>query len=115
MVVLSGEVEDVNGDELTLYLNDKFRNRSGADIPSRGELVLDIFAAKSALNKQKYALDAIRYDRAARSDIRSFIVHPEKCRFEPTEDPVDFFHSELDEAKQDAVKAALESEGLLAG
>lgn len=113
MVVLAGEVEDVSGDQLTLYLNDKFRNRSGADIPSRGELVLDIYAAKSALNKQKYALDAIRYDRAARSDIRSFIVHPEKCRFEATDDPIDFFHSELDEAKQDAVKAALRAKDFL--
>ena len=63
---VSGEVEDVSGDSLTLYVP----YRLSIDLPQHGQLLVDTFASMAAIERQKAALDSVRYDRALRSDLR---------------------------------------------
>lgn len=104
---VSGEVEDVTGDVLTLVVDDGDPNT----IPSSGHLVFNTYAAKVALDRQKAALDAVRYDRAARSDLRHLLVHANDVKKPDTMDVQ--FTQNLDSAKQAAVRAALGAEDFL--
>lgn len=104
---VSGEVEDVTGDVLTLVVDDGDPNT----IPSSGHLVFNTYAAKVALDRQKAALDAVRYDRTARSDLRHLLVHANDVKKPDTMD-VQFIQN-LDSAKQAAVRAALGAEDFL--
>ncbi len=104
---VSGEVEDVTGDVLTLVVDDGNPNT----IPSRGHLVFNTYAAKVALDRQKVALDAVRYDRATRSDLRHLLNHADDVK-KPDTKNVEFIQ-DLDTAKQEAVCAALGAEDLL--
>jgi hypothetical protein len=79
----------------------------------RGQLVIDISAAKEAINRQKSALDAVRFDRAVRGDLRQLLVHPEKCWIPEDMAEIDFFQPDLDDAKRLAVKKALSTEDFL--
>ena len=106
-VYVSGEVEDVTGDILTLVVDDGDPNT----IPSSGRLVFNTYAAKVALDRQKAALDAVRYDRAARSDLRHLLVHANDVKKPDTIDVQ--FIQHLDTAKQEAVCAALRAEDFL--
>ena len=106
---VSGEVEDVSGDSLTLYVP----YRLSIDLPQHGQLLVDTFASMAAIERQKAALDSVRYDRALRSDLRELIVHPEKNPLPSRVDGLTYFHNELDEAKRLAVERALGSESFL--
>jgi len=66
-MLLSGEVDAASGNQLTLFIERQFSE----ELPSRGQLVIDISAAKEAINRQKSALDAVRFDRAVRGDLRN--------------------------------------------
>lgn len=102
-LLLSGEVDDVNGNQLTLFIERQFSE----ELPKRGQLVIDISAAKEAINRQKSALDAVRFDRAVRGDLRQLLVHPEKCRLPEEASAVEFFQPDLDDAKRLAVRRAI--------
>ena len=104
---VSGEIEEVKDVYLTLVVDDGDPNT----IPPRGSLVFDTYAARVALDRQKAALDAVRYDRAARSDLRHLLVHANDVKKPDTMD-VQFIQG-LDSAKQAAVRAALGAEDFL--
>lgn len=108
-LLLSGEVDAVSGNELTLFIERQFSE----ELPSRGQLVIDISAAKEAINRQRSALDAVRFDRAVRGDLRQLLVHPEKCRLPEDIADIEYFQPDLDEAKRFAVKRALSTEDIL--
>jgi serine/threonine protein kinase len=74
--LLSGEVDEVAGTELVLFIEKLYSE----ELPSRGQLTIDISAAKEAINRQKAALDSVRFDRALRGDLRGLLVHPERAR-----------------------------------
>lgn len=95
-LLLSGEVDDVSGDQLTLFIERQFRE----ELPSRGQLVIDISAAKEAINRQRSALDAVRFDRAVRGDLRQLLVHPEKCRISEDITEIEYFQPDLDHENQ---------------
>jgi serine/threonine protein kinase len=106
---VTGEVEDVSADSLTLYVP----NRLSVDLPQHGQLSVDTFASMAAIERQKAALDSVRYDRALRSDLRTLIVHPETNPIPSMVDGLSYFHADLDEPKRVAVQRALGSEGFL--
>lgn len=108
-LLLSGEVDDVSGNQLTLFIERQFSE----ELPSRGQLVIDISAAKEAINRQRSALDAVRFDRAVRGDLRQLLVHPEKCRTPEDFGNIDYCQSDLDDAKRLAVKRALGTQDVL--
>jgi len=74
--LLGGDVVEVIGDELHLSVRSGKLDR----LPQSGELYFDTRLAEIALNRQKSALDAIRYDRAVRSDLRNLLVNPNEIQ-----------------------------------
>lgn len=106
--ILGGEVEEVIGKELHLYIQYGQADR----LPQSGELHFDTRLAEIALNRQKKALDAIRYDRAVRSDLRELLVNPDAIE-KPNLDTEIKWIQNLNESQQEAVKAALSTPDFL--
>ena len=106
--LVRGDVEEVIGDKLVLYVKYGEPDR----LPQSGELRFDIRAAEVAINRQKNALDAIRFDRGVRSDIRKLLVNPQEVRTPDVEVDVQFVQP-LNESQQEVVKAALSTEDFL--
>jgi len=106
--LLGGDVVEVAGDKLVLYV----RHGEPERLPQSGELRFDTRAAEVALNRQKNALDAIRFDRAVRSDIRQLLVNPQEVRTPELEADVQFVQP-LNKSQQEVVKAALSTEDFL--
>jgi HAMP domain-containing protein len=106
--LVGGDVEEVIGDKLVLYVKYGEPDR----LPQFGELRFDTRAAEVALNRQKTALDAVRFDRAVRSDIRQLLVNPQEVRTPDVEVDVQFVQP-LNESQQEVVKAALSTEDFL--
>ncbi|MBZ5664210.1 MAG: protein kinase [Acidobacteriia bacterium] len=107
--IVAGEVEEVDGTTLTLFAD----RISVEDMPSSGELIIDNWAAREAIKRQTQALDAVRFDRAVRGDLRRLLVHPDACKVPTPVGDVEFFDKKLDAPKQAAVARALGSEDLL--
>lgn len=105
-----GEVEEIAGRRLTLYLLEGDHE----SLPHRGELRLDTYAAQVAVDRQKNAVDAAQYGRSLRGDLGALLVTPEQTRRPDAPRTVAFLHDDLDEAKQDAVQRALGAPDLLA-
>lgn len=106
--ILGGDVEQVISDRLTLYVKYGEPDR----LPQSGELRFDTRAAEVALNRQKNALDAIRFDQGVRSDIRQLLVTPQEVRTPDVEVDLQFIQP-LNESQQEVVKAALATEDFL--
>ncbi|MEG4287407.1 AAA domain-containing protein [Microcoleus sp. C2C3] len=106
--IVGGDVEEVIGDKLVLYVKFGEPDR----LPPTGELRFDTRAAEVALNRQKTALDAVRFDRAVRLDLRHLLVNPEEVRTPKLEVDVQFVQP-LNESQQEVVKAALATEDFL--
>lgn len=105
----SGEVEQVDGSTVTLYAD----RITDEELPNTGQLIIDNWAAREAINRQRQALDAIRFDRALRSDLKQLLVHPEMSkRPQPVKD-VTFIDQRLDTPKQSAIEKALGSDDFL--
>ena len=100
--VVLGEVESVTANCLVLYVNAQYDER----IPSSGKIVFDVAASQTALRRQTDALDAVRFQRAARVDLRSCLANP--SRSTPPEDCQinRFYQANLDKAKQRAISMA---------
>jgi tRNA A-37 threonylcarbamoyl transferase component Bud32 len=103
-VSLRGEVETIRGAELAL----RVRDPDLANPPLAGELVFDASLAGIAIERQLGALDAIRYQRCVRPQLRDILVFPSEAK-PPQEgdDELIFFHKSLSVDKQYAVRAAL--------
>jgi len=106
--ILRGNVEQVIGDKLILYIKYEEADR----LPQYGELSFDTRAAEVALNRQKNALDAIRFDKGVRSDIRQLLVNIKEVSIPNLEIDVQFFQS-LNKSQEEVVKAALSTEDFL--
>jgi superfamily I DNA and/or RNA helicase/serine/threonine protein kinase len=106
--ILGGDVVEVIGDELCLYVKYGQPDR----LPQPGELRFDTRLAEIALNRQKSALDAIRYDRAVRSDLRELLVNPEEIQAPALDAEIQFIQ-DLNESQKEVVKAALSIQDFL--
>ncbi|MHC5772954.1 AAA domain-containing protein [Nostoc sp.] len=106
--VLSGDVVGIVDDKLELYVRSGFPDR----LPEKGELKFDTRLAENALNRQKSALDAIRYDRAVRSDLRALLVNAKEIKA-PTLNLEVQFVQDLNESQKEVVRAALTTEDFL--
>jgi superfamily I DNA and/or RNA helicase/serine/threonine protein kinase len=106
--LLGGDVIEVVGDELHLYVRYGQLDR----LPQPGELYLDTRLAEIALNRQKSALDAIRYDRAVRSDLRNLLINPDEIQVPSLESEIQFIQ-DLNESQQEVVRSALSMQDFL--
>jgi serine/threonine protein kinase len=100
--VVLGEVESVAGNCLVLYVNAQYDER----IPSSGKIVFDVAASQTALRRQTDALDAVRFQRAVRADLRTCLANPNRSTPPETSHIQQFYQPNLDEAKQRAVALA---------
>ena len=81
-------------------------------ISEKGTLIVDTTKADSALDKQKVAVDAVRYGRAVDPGLGEYIMDPSMVAV-PRVEPVEFVQSKIDEDKQDAVKVAVAGPSLM--
>lgn len=99
-----GEVASAGESELLFYPN----SRDTSDIPERGILILDINASRQAINRQKNSLDAIKFGRSLRSDLKDVLLSPATASFLTNAlQDLTFYDPELDDDKKDAIQAAL--------
>ena len=106
--IVSGEIEDIKDDQLTLYI----RYGTPERLPKSGKLSFDIRAAEVALNRQKSALDAVRFDRAVRADLRNLLVNLQEVRPPKLDEKIEFIQ-QLNPSQQEVVKAAFSTEDFL--
>jgi len=77
-------------------------------------MVFDASLAAIAIERQVGALDAIRYQRCVRPELRNFLVFPGEAKFpEISSNELVFFNEKLSPDKKQAVRAALETADLL--
>lgn len=110
-IVLSGIVDDVTADRVVLWVE-----RGVSELPpEKGQLVIDDRASRIAIDRQKNALDAIRYGRCLRPSLRALILDPGQACGPSTVDlaSVKWIQSDFDEDKKVAVAKALGAEDLL--
>ena len=99
-----GIVDNVEGDLVMIYFDDPPRN-----IPNSGTLRLDARATKTALARQKAALDSVKFGKAARPELKQLILHPESSESVELPPPDKWWFPELDPDKKEAVQRALAS------
>ncbi|NES20090.1 MAG: AAA family ATPase, partial [Symploca sp. SIO3E6] len=106
--VLGGEIEDIKDDQLTFYI----RYGTPERLPKSGKLSFDIRAAEVALNRQKAAVDAVRFDRAVRADLRNLLINQQEVRPPKLDENIEFTQ-QLNPSQQEVVKAALSTKDFL--
>jgi len=107
--LISGEVENVDGRRLTLFIDRLFSD----ELPRAGMLTIDNEAAREAITRQRIALDDVKFDRSLRSDLRNLLVNPSTCRVPSANPEVEFVQEGLDDAKRDAVRRAIAADDIL--
>lgn len=80
--------------------------------PDEGVVETDTTKTDVALDKQKVAVDAVRYGRSVNPELGGYIVSPENVPVPPPVE-VDFINTDIDQDKQGAVIAALSGPQLL--
>ena len=100
-----GTVVSIGDDSVLVQPNQRNRIDVSA-LPESGNLEVDTTKADAALDKQRMALDAVRYGRSVDPTLGERIVHPGETPVPPSRD-VEFIQSKIDDDKKDAVRAAL--------
>jgi len=103
---IRGIVDEVSEGQLTLYVPED----EVSAIPDSGKLEFDSWAARLAVNRQKDALDALRFDQAVNPVLKTLLAKPETAVIGEPRTEIEFVNKDLDSAKQEAVKKALGSE-----
>lgn len=96
VVVLPSEANDVDVD----------------DLPDTGSIDIDTTKADASLDKQKTALDAVRYARSVNTRLGSYITSPEstpECQVAE----VEFIQQDIDDDKKAAIRVAMGQPELL--
>lgn len=101
---LSGTVDSLKNKDLILSIT-RFNGRPD-EVPLSGILQLDTFATQTAIERQRKALDAIRYGRSINSRLGQLLIHPENVQV-PNSKKLEFIQSDIDDNKQSAVSAAV--------
>jgi len=100
---IRGIIDSVEGDLVTMYVEGGAPNT----LPANGILRLDSRSTKAALKRQKDALDNVKFGKAARTDLKQFILHPESCQSEEITLSDKWWLEDIDPDKHEAVQRAL--------
>lgn len=106
---LLGEVERVDGEEVIVYCGG---GQNLASAPQHGALELDDRLAQTAFRRQLNALDAVKFGRSVRPDLRHLLTGKTPPR-RPKPEAISFVQPDLDDDKKAAVAAALGTPDLL--
>lgn len=106
-VFARGEVESWDSESVSLYFDTPI---DPEDVPISGQLIFDTARARSALIKQKKALENLENDTGARSSFRHCLQNASEQPARSEAD-VTFFDSGLDDQKKLAIRTALACDG----
>lgn len=109
--MFKGSVLSAEGAMVLVRPDERSRVNIGG-IPEQGVLETDTTKSDVALDKQKAALDAVRFGRSVNTDLGRYIVDPEKIEV-PVAVEVEFIQQGIDDDKKEAVLAALAGPALL--
>lgn len=109
--VFSGAVVSVSENFVTVQPGQRNRVEEGA-LPRQGVLAIDTSKADVALDRQKSAVDAVRFGRAVNPALGDFIVDPTAVPI-PAVGEIEFIQTAMDEDKRDAVLTALSEPALM--
>ena len=108
--LVGGVIESVSADTVVL---DCAPGQNLFGIPPRGMLEADTRQALTAIRRQNGALDALRFRRAARPELRELLLGGTAAGPPVAGPPLTFFQQDLDEDKKLAVEAALRAPDLM--
>jgi AAA domain/Protein kinase domain len=106
---LAGEIELVDEQSVVLWCDSEIPE----DIPSQGRLQFDTRAERLAINRQRQSLDAVRFQRCTRPELKDLLVHPERVKAPADIGDLSAIAAELDESKRSAVAKALSADSFL--
>ncbi|WP_158815380.1 AAA domain-containing protein [Methylocapsa sp. S129] len=109
-LVIAGVVERVTEDSLVLYCG---TSPDFEDLPRKGELVADTRLAEIAIKRQNFALDALRFGRSVRPELREILIGKIPVREPMPQENVPFIQDPLDDDKKAAIAVALGAPDLL--
>ncbi len=102
--VITGVIDSFSAETVTLFCD---RPVDPTSVPREGALIFDTRLAQSALQRQVASLDAVRFDRSSRADLRKLLVGTQEPRGPHYLANIQFIQTDLDEDKRTAVAAAL--------
>jgi superfamily I DNA and/or RNA helicase/serine/threonine protein kinase len=108
-ILLKGNVGEITDDKLVLY---DVESNDLSQVPQTGELILDTRLAQIAIDRQKTALNSVRFDLAVRADMGNLLVNPQEVQLPKLEEEMQFYQK-LDEAQKETVIAALGTQDFL--
>ncbi|MBF0186194.1 MAG: AAA family ATPase, partial [Magnetococcales bacterium] len=100
----TGVIDHVERSSLVLYCDTPYAQES---VPRKGLLVYDTRRAQSSIKRQFASLDAVRYDRASRADLRNLLVGAQEVRVPSKIEGLEFVQPDLDDDKKAAVATAM--------
>jgi serine/threonine protein kinase len=107
----SGSVVSVSDSSVLVQPTQRNRIEPGM-LPEQGVLTIDTSRADVALDRQKAAVDAVRFGRAVNPILGDYIVDPSTVPV-PVPEDVDFIQEAMDDDKRDAVRTALSEPALM--
>lgn len=112
--LVSGDIEDVKlEDKDEIKLSFIVTRGDSGNLSQSGELSFDVHAAEIALKRQKNALDAIRFDRVPRADLRHLLALPQQVTPPQLISDIKFINPQLNISQKEVVIAALGTENFL--
>lgn len=107
----SGSVISCDDNSILIRPNERSKV-DASELPQSGTVEVDTSKSDVALNKQKTAVEAVRYGRAVNPELGCFILNPGSVPA-PAVTGVDFIQGHMDEDKKDAVLMALSGPALM--
>ena len=104
------DIVDINLDEVIVHVTSGDLGR----LPRRGRLEVNTLAAERSIERQRSALDAVNFDRAASSRLKAVIVDPSGARIPMTAVSPIVGTDRFDHDKKDALERALGLQDVLA-
>lgn len=106
-----GSVVSLSDDSLLVTPNERNRVETG-ELPDSGTIIVDTTKTNASLDKQRTALDAVRYGKSVNPTLGGLIASPNTLHSgNPTE--VEFIQKNIDDDKKIAVRIALGKPDLL--
>lgn len=93
-------------DDSIVVMPSAYNRVDTAALPTAGWLTVDTSKADAALDKERAAVDAVRYGRSVNPALGDYIVDPARTPI-PAHADVDFIQTAIDDDKKQAVRVAL--------
>jgi hypothetical protein len=108
---VSGDIADVRGTSVVMVVRYGDIHR----VPAKaGVLRIDNWPTRVAISRQRAAVDAVQYNRALRPDLGRLLLAPSRCGLPVPVKNIEFIQPGLDDAKKEAIQAALGTPDMMA-